>query len=82
MLLRQEYWSLMFEDQKAYGLDVPRRLYTRRDIKQRKFHCVGCGYLRNYLVSVNQRICCTNLIANEVVDFYNMVIRIHKKYKC
>jgi hypothetical protein len=32
--LRQEFWSLSFEDHKAYGLDIPRRLH-KRGIKSR-----------------------------------------------
>jgi hypothetical protein len=28
-LLKQEFWSLSFEDHRAYGLDIPRRLHTR-----------------------------------------------------
>jgi hypothetical protein len=28
-LLKQEFWSLSFEDHRAYGLDIPRWLHTR-----------------------------------------------------
>jgi hypothetical protein len=27
LLLKLEFWSLSFEDHKAYGLDIPRRLH-------------------------------------------------------
>ncbi len=29
LLLKQEFWSLSFEDHKASSLDIPRRLHTR-----------------------------------------------------
>jgi hypothetical protein len=41
-LLRQEYWSLSFEDRKAYKLNIP-RLHTRRDMKQQKFITMQCS---------------------------------------
>jgi hypothetical protein len=37
LLLRQEFWSLSFEDCKTYGLNIPRRLCTRGDINKQKF---------------------------------------------
>jgi hypothetical protein len=33
-------------------------------------------------VCPSQRICCTNMITNEVVDFYHMVIKVRISYKC
>jgi hypothetical protein len=33
------------------------------------------------LVCLGQRICCTNLIANKVVDFYHMVIKVQTKLR-
>ncbi len=29
LLLKQKFWSLLFEDRKTYGLDIPRRLHMR-----------------------------------------------------
>ncbi len=29
LLLRHEFWSLSFEDCKAYGLNIPRRFHTK-----------------------------------------------------
>jgi hypothetical protein len=37
MLLREEFWGLSFERCKSYGMDIPRRLHVRGDMKQRKF---------------------------------------------
>jgi hypothetical protein len=36
-LLKQKFWSFSFEDCKAYGLDIPRRLHTRGDERQQNF---------------------------------------------
>jgi hypothetical protein len=33
MFLRQEDWNLLFKDPKAYGLNIPRRLHTRGDMR-------------------------------------------------
>ncbi len=37
LLLRQEFWSLSFEDYKTYGLDIPRRLHTKGDGSRQNF---------------------------------------------
>ncbi len=37
LLLRQEFWSLSFENHVAYGLDILRRLRTRGVESGRKF---------------------------------------------
>ncbi len=37
LLLRQKFWSLSFEDHKAYGLNIPRGLHTRGVESGRKF---------------------------------------------
>jgi len=37
LLLKQEFWSLSFEDRIAYGLNIPRRLHTRGVGSKRKF---------------------------------------------
>jgi hypothetical protein len=37
LFLRQEYWSLSCEGQKAYGLDNPRRLHIKGDINPQTF---------------------------------------------
>jgi hypothetical protein len=37
MLLRKEFWGMSFEEHRAYGMDIPRRLHVRIDIKQQKF---------------------------------------------
>jgi hypothetical protein len=37
LLLRQEFWSLSFEDHRTYGLDIPRRLHMRGNKGQQKF---------------------------------------------
>jgi len=42
MFLRQEFWSLSFEDQREYGLDIPRRLHIRGNIKQQKYLTMPC----------------------------------------
>jgi len=31
LLLKQEFWSLSFEDYKTYYLDIPRRLHMKGD---------------------------------------------------
>ncbi len=31
LLLKQKFWNLSFEDHRAYGLDIPRRLHMKRD---------------------------------------------------
>jgi hypothetical protein len=36
-LLKQEFWSLSFENRKAYGLDIPKRLHTRGVESGQKF---------------------------------------------
>jgi len=64
-LLRQEFWSLSFEDYKAYGLDILRRLHKKGDENQRKFIIIqGFKHLRKFgmrsLVFLGQHICCTN----------------------
>jgi hypothetical protein len=33
MLLKEEFWGLSFEECKAYGMDIPRRLHVRADMK-------------------------------------------------
>jgi hypothetical protein len=33
MLLKEEFWSLSFEDHRAYGMDIPRKLHVKGDIK-------------------------------------------------
>jgi hypothetical protein len=33
-MLKQEFWSLSFEDRKTYGLDILRRLHTKGDRSQ------------------------------------------------
>jgi hypothetical protein len=30
-LLRQEFWSLFFENHKTYGLDIPKKLHMKGD---------------------------------------------------
>jgi len=37
MLLKEDIWGLSFEDHKMYGMDIPRRLHVKLDMKQRKF---------------------------------------------
>jgi hypothetical protein len=37
LLLRQEFWSLSFENRTTYGLDFPRRLHTRGNGSRQKF---------------------------------------------
>jgi hypothetical protein len=37
MLLREEFWGLFFEERRVYGMDIPRRLHVRANIKQQKF---------------------------------------------
>jgi hypothetical protein len=37
MLLKQEFWSFSFEEHKAYGLNIPRKLHTRGDESGQKF---------------------------------------------
>ncbi len=36
MLLKQEFWSLFFEDYRINGLDIPRRFHTKEDKIQQK----------------------------------------------
>ncbi len=36
-LLRQEFWSLLFENHKTYGLDIPRSLHMKGDGRWQKF---------------------------------------------
>ncbi len=36
-LLREEFWGLSSEERKTYGMDIPRRLHVRADMKQQKF---------------------------------------------
>jgi hypothetical protein len=36
MLLREKFWGLSFEERKAYGMDISRRLHVRADTKQQK----------------------------------------------
>jgi hypothetical protein len=33
-LLREEFWGLSFEEHKAYGMDILRRLHVKGDMKQ------------------------------------------------
>ncbi len=33
MLLKKEFWGLFCEEHKAYGMDIPRRLHVRGDMK-------------------------------------------------
>jgi len=35
--LKKEFWGLSFEECKVYGIDIPRRLHVRIDMKQWKF---------------------------------------------
>jgi hypothetical protein len=35
--LIEEFWGLSFEDCRTYGMDIPRRLHVKRDMKQWKF---------------------------------------------
>jgi len=37
MLLKEKFWGLSFEEHKVYGMDIPRRLHVRGDMKQQKF---------------------------------------------
>jgi hypothetical protein len=37
LFLRQKYWRLSFQEQRAYGLDIPKRLHMKRDIRSQKF---------------------------------------------
>jgi len=37
MLLKEEFWDLSFEECKMYGMDIPRRLHVRENMKQQKF---------------------------------------------
>jgi hypothetical protein len=37
LLLRYKFWNLSFEDQRAYGLDIPRRLHMRGVRIEHKF---------------------------------------------
>ncbi len=37
LLLIQEFWNLSFEDHKAYGLDIPRRLHMKGVKNGQKF---------------------------------------------
>jgi hypothetical protein len=32
-LLREEFWVLSFEEHKMYGMDIPRRLHVKIDMK-------------------------------------------------
>jgi hypothetical protein len=34
MLLKEGIWGLSFEDHRMYGMDIPRRLHVRLDMKQ------------------------------------------------
>ncbi len=36
-LMRKEFWKLSYEDQKAYGLDIPWWLHSRIDVKKQNF---------------------------------------------
>jgi hypothetical protein len=36
-LFRQEFWGLSFEECKVYGMDIPRRLHVKANMKQWKF---------------------------------------------
>jgi hypothetical protein len=31
-LLKEEFWGLSFEESRACGMDIPKRLHMRRDI--------------------------------------------------
>jgi hypothetical protein len=65
ILFRQKFWSLSFEDYKAYGLDILRMLHTKGDKNQGKFVIIqGFKHLGKFgtrlLVFLGQHICCTN----------------------
>jgi hypothetical protein len=34
MLLKEEFWGLSFEKHKTYGMDIPKKLHMRVDMKQ------------------------------------------------
>jgi len=36
LLLRKKFWGPSFQDYRMYGLNIPRRLDTRRNMKQQK----------------------------------------------
>ncbi len=36
-LLRETFWGLSFEKHRAYGMDIPKRLHMRGNIKQQMF---------------------------------------------
>jgi hypothetical protein len=33
MLLKEKFWDLSFEEHKVYGMDIPRRLHVKGDMK-------------------------------------------------
>ncbi len=37
MLFRKEFWCLSFEDHRTYGLDIPKRLHMKGNMKRQKF---------------------------------------------
>jgi len=36
-LLKEEFWGLSFEEHITYGMDIPRRLHVKVNMKQQKF---------------------------------------------
>jgi hypothetical protein len=33
-MLREEFWGFSFEERRTYGMDIPRKLHVRRDMKR------------------------------------------------
>jgi hypothetical protein len=33
MLIKKEFWGLSFENHKTYGMDIPRKLHVKGDMK-------------------------------------------------
>jgi hypothetical protein len=87
LLLKQEFWNLSFEDRKTYGLDIPRRLHTRKNGRQQKFITIQsldiCETTWYQNIGFSRSIpCYTNQITSEVVSFYHMGTKVHINYVC
>jgi len=35
--VKEEFWKMFYEDQKAYGFDIPQWLHSRTNVKKQKF---------------------------------------------
>jgi hypothetical protein len=85
-MLKEDFWGPYFEDYRAYGLNIPKRLDMKRNMKQQEFItieeiniCETAWYQIIRLLRSEYML--YKVVANKVVNFSPMEIRVYINYE-